>query len=909
MDGTSIRSGTELPKPTLADYVQHASVKSSLPNGDVCVVNKEVSSIPNSESLTESPSVMHGEVKHAIITQTDDNEFSSEPNADQHVTFNMEHAYNPINTNTQVLSPHISPSSSSNQNSYTDGATSKAGCQSVSLSMDDDGYSPIRNHEPAKYDSELNNDNVTPATFEKLSALKNIENNWSENTVHSSSELSPGTLSKVRSIVDAKVAPIISEKIDTNSNLFLNFDFHSKPNRVMSGLPDSLDPVENEANDTTGHPNRVFGLPDNLDPIPNEVFNSGPKGSKGQESPCVGDVIGLKPNDINDSSGVKKPTANLFEHQQIKPSAVAQHVPNAWMGLNPLLAKSWTSTQVSSMFNYELKNNLQFDDNMPEHDPLRGSHWWNKELFSQLTKGVTVENSETRLLYDPPKLDENGEPIIEINAHFMKKSIESHVVQLYGYFVGGNPLFQVVRQNLIRMWHKFGFKSMFKNRNGFYFFRFDTEEGMLNVLKTSPWVVDNVHLMLNLWKPDSHLTKPNPKMLPIWVGIKDLPNGLWNGGNICQIVSKVGKPIMLDKATHERCKTKKGPSDLARVLVDAMAENGLPTTAKVRIPKTEFAPSEIINLELCYKWKPELCNKCLVFGHQCEKYPNPIIRETTIFGKQGNENTPIDLDMHAGPRVWVKPMGLANTETHSGPIGVDIQETPSGPKETRKGGLIYGDKLQQIQPGEVLIGPGPDGFTVVQKKKKKNNKPRKNGPNEKQKNGPKSMMFKVGNSKQAPIQAPIWRPKRSDGASTSTAARVVDLKRKKHIKVSNQFSALDFINAIDHTNDVYDDEYGVWESDKKEPKKYFDMKKFPPKDIWKKWSKGEQYYWNILRSVEGDRDSAYEGYVRGESESDEDDYETYDENEKQNEEDEQDVESETDGMARFMKPGSLKEKI
>ncbi|KAF5791666.1 hypothetical protein HanXRQr2_Chr09g0397381 [Helianthus annuus] len=184
---------------------------------------------------------------------------------------------------------------------------------------------------------------------------------------------------------------------------------------------------------------------------------------------------------------------------------------------------------------------IHFKEDVPEIDPLRGTKYWNHELFQKLLRGDdVVVDGETRLAYEGPKRNAEGVFEVNIEGHFMKKSYTSDVFQLYGYFIGAVMPFRVVKENLIKMWHKYGLKSINMNRNGYFFFKFDHEDGMLQVLERNPWLVDNVPLVLQIWDPNVVLCKPNPKTVPIWVAIKDLPLSLWNGGNIGQIVSCVG---------------------------------------------------------------------------------------------------------------------------------------------------------------------------------------------------------------------------------------------------------------------------------------------------------------------------------------------------------------------------------
>lgn len=93
-----------------------------------------------------------------------------------------------------------------------------------------------------------------------------------------------------------------------------------------------------------------------------------------------------------------------------------------------------------------------------------------------------------------------------------------------------------------------------------------------------------VPLILKKWEPDVLLDRVEPRRVPLWIMIHDLPLNLWNGGSLGQIVSLIGKPIMMDKMTKERCIKKRYIAGFARILVEADVGNDLPTTVKVKYP-------------------------------------------------------------------------------------------------------------------------------------------------------------------------------------------------------------------------------------------------------------------------------------------------------------------------------------
>ncbi|GJZ70118.1 hypothetical protein Tco_0633668 [Tanacetum coccineum] len=162
----------------------------------------------------------------------------------------------------------------------------------------------------------------------------------------------------------------------------------------------------------------------------------------------------------------------------------------------------------------------------------------NIESFAErIKKGV--EDRELQMSYVPQFVSkqENGARRIDILVEDIKKGAEACYLQLYGYFVGTSMDYRV-----------------FKN-----------EERMKAVLESGPWMVNNVPLVLNIWEPGIWLEKVEPSTIPIWVCVHNISMELCNGNGIGKIMSGIGKPMLMEKMTKERCLKKSGKLDFARV--------------------------------------------------------------------------------------------------------------------------------------------------------------------------------------------------------------------------------------------------------------------------------------------------------------------------------------------------------
>ncbi|PWA72355.1 hypothetical protein CTI12_AA271370 [Artemisia annua] len=95
-------------------------------------------------------------------------------------------------------------------------------------------------------------------------------------------------------------------------------------------------------------------------------------------------------------------------------------------------------------------------------------------------------------------------------------------------------------------------------------------------------------------------------------------------------MSGVGKPMVMDKMTKERCLKKAGKLDFARVLVEVSANEELPSVLEIEYPPLGNRPARIGKLEVKYQWKPPLCTHCGTFGHStlaCKVRPRTVEEE------------------------------------------------------------------------------------------------------------------------------------------------------------------------------------------------------------------------------------------------------------------------------------------
>ncbi|XP_021975503.1 uncharacterized protein LOC110870630 [Helianthus annuus] len=214
---------------------------------------------------------------------------------------------------------------------------------------------------------------------------------------------------------------------------------------------------------------------------------------------------------------------------------------------------------------------------------------------------------------------------VVIPREVIRKVQEKFVNVLYGYFLGNRLPFPVVEYYAKNVWAKFGFTKLMMNADGFFFFKFDSKEGMAKVLEGGPWLIRKMPLFLNVWSPSVSLKKEGIKSVPVWVKLHNVPIAIYSDDGLSLLASKIGEPKRLDGYTADMCSENWGRSSFARALVEINADHELKDRIVVAIPKLdeEGYINEVINVE--YEWKPQRCSICCIFGHNdqtCRKNEN-----------------------------------------------------------------------------------------------------------------------------------------------------------------------------------------------------------------------------------------------------------------------------------------------
>ncbi|XP_021994891.1 uncharacterized protein LOC110891496 [Helianthus annuus] len=153
------------------------------------------------------------------------------------------------------------------------------------------------------------------------------------------------------------------------------------------------------------------------------------------------------------------------------------------------------------------------------------------------------------------------------------------------------------------------------NSDGFFFFKFDSKDGMMKVLEGGPWLIRKIPLFLNVWSPKVSLKKDGIKSVPVWVKLHNVPITVYTGDGLSLLASKLGVPKRLDSYTADMCAENWGRSSYARAMIEVSADKELKDHVVLAIPKMDEEGYITERVKVEYEWKPLRCATCCLFGH------------------------------------------------------------------------------------------------------------------------------------------------------------------------------------------------------------------------------------------------------------------------------------------------------
>ncbi|GKE08762.1 RNA-directed DNA polymerase, eukaryota, reverse transcriptase zinc-binding domain protein, partial [Tanacetum coccineum] len=145
-----------------------------------------------------------------------------------------------------------------------------------------------------------------------------------------------------------------------------------------------------------------------------------------------------------------------------------------------------------------------------------------KECLALMIMRYTLQNDEGIKGNNVSQISETGIEVI-FDEKIVQKGNEKWGLTICGQFVSYDMHISELRYNIRRMWRKFGIAEIDKWKNGCYMFKFRDEISMNAVLEKGPWMVRNKPLFVQKWSSKIRMTKVEPKKLPVWVKIVNVP--------------------------------------------------------------------------------------------------------------------------------------------------------------------------------------------------------------------------------------------------------------------------------------------------------------------------------------------------------------------------------------------------
>ncbi|KAJ9553885.1 hypothetical protein OSB04_017930 [Centaurea solstitialis] len=138
---------------------------------------------------------------------------------------------------------------------------------------------------------------------------------------------------------------------------------------------------------------------------------------------------------------------------------------------------------------------------------------------------------------------------------------------------------------------------------------------MKYVLENGPWMINGVPLFVKKWEVGYYLEKRDLKKLPLWVNLYGLPLEVWNVEGLSELASGIVVPLVLDRATEERCLKQTGRAGFARILIEVAADRSICDEVICLVPLLDGKAEKEVVVKAEYFWNPPRCNHCNMFGH------------------------------------------------------------------------------------------------------------------------------------------------------------------------------------------------------------------------------------------------------------------------------------------------------
>ncbi|KAH0724818.1 hypothetical protein KY284_000683 [Solanum tuberosum] len=130
-----------------------------------------------------------------------------------------------------------------------------------------------------------------------------------------------------------------------------------------------------------------------------------------------------------------------------------------------------------------------------------------------------------------------------------------------------------------KIWHFVLMPNILLHDEGYYIFKFKSEEDKGKVINFGPYYFSNRPLILKPWVLDFEFDKEILSVVPIWVKFLGLPVRYWSIESLSEIASAVGRPMHTDLVTANVEKI-----TYARILIEVDVSQPLTEVISIETP-------------------------------------------------------------------------------------------------------------------------------------------------------------------------------------------------------------------------------------------------------------------------------------------------------------------------------------
>ncbi|KAJ6673641.1 GLYCINE-RICH CELL WALL STRUCTURAL PROTEIN 1.8-LIKE [Salix viminalis] len=265
---------------------------------------------------------------------------------------------------------------------------------------------------------------------------------------------------------------------------------------------------------------------------------------------------------------------------------------------------------------------------------------------------VRVSDASTRHTLEPLPQKPAGSRL-KIPVGMKMHNMDQWKKCLIGFFIGCKMPYHAVSSIAKKAWKPYGMEQVTTMADGFYVFRFRTEEDIGEVLERGPWMFGGKHIVLQKWSPKFQFDKSRIASILVWIRLRGLPLPLWTKQGLSLAASMVGKPLSCDEPTISCSRL-----DYARLCIELNAS--LPFIHQFEIESPLSDEPQLVKVD--YEWKPPRCERCQCFGHNCVAKEEQLMKLTQKEDKRPAEQTPSEVKESTN-------MGNGDQEAKPGKMG------------------------------------------------------------------------------------------------------------------------------------------------------------------------------------------------------------------------------------------------